>query len=308
MHVTVCICTRNRGHKIMATLQSLVASTYTDYDVVIVDQSTSDETAQAVEDVTAGDQRFQYLRSATVGLSAARNVAIGQARGPIIAFTDDDCEVSPTWLTVLADVFQRHPEVGEVCGTVQSAFYKAGSGYTPVFTVKAEEEIRSRWQLWRAGGIGANMAFRQEVFQAANVFDEILGAGGPLYSSEDLDMTYRVLRAGYSVLNTPDATVIHDGFRSLDETRVLIRQAYFSLGAMYMKYVRRGDMAILPTLLYTWWVRCVSWKKVFLLRRESGLGNFLAYMRGMLTSFQYPIDRRRWVYLPRQQQIHGAMH
>jgi hypothetical protein len=75
-----------------------------------------------------------------------------------------------------------------------------------------------------------------------------------------------------------------------------------------MKYVRRGDLAILPTLFYTWWVRCVSWKKVLLLRRESGLGNFFAYMRGMLISFHYPIDRRRWVYLPREQHIQRAVN
>ena len=143
-----------------------------------------------------------------------------------------------------------------------------------------------------------DLSSRQEALQAANVFDEVLGAGGPLHSSEDLDMTYRVLRAVASAQH-PDATVLHDGFRSSDETLVLIRLACFSLGATYLKYVRRGDLAMLPTLLSAWWVRCVSWKKGPLLRRASGLGNFLYYLRGMLTKFRPPIDRRRWIYVPR---------
>src|SRR5579871_5079677 len=91
MHVTVCICTRNRGSSIATTLRSVAASTYKDFDAVIVDQSTTDETAEAVRAVIAEDERFRYLRSQAVGASAARNVAIAQACGPLIAFTDDDC-------------------------------------------------------------------------------------------------------------------------------------------------------------------------------------------------------------------------
>src|SRR5690349_3490688 len=114
MHVTVCICTRNRGASIVATLRSLDASSYTDFDVVIVDQSTGDETAQAIRAATDGDARFSYLRSTSVGLAAARNLALAQARGPIIAFTDDDCEVSPQWLAALVDIFQQNADVGAV--------------------------------------------------------------------------------------------------------------------------------------------------------------------------------------------------
>jgi GT2 family glycosyltransferase len=300
MHVTVCICTRNRGSSIAATLRSLAASTYEDFDVVVVDQSTSEETAEAVRAATGGDGRFRYLRSTTVGLSAARNVAAAQAQGPLIAFTDDDCEVIPEWLTLLVEVFEQHPEVGEVCGSVRAAPYDSTMGYTPVYTVQHPEEIRSPWRMWRAGGIGANMAFRLEALRAAGPFDELLGAGGPLHSCEDADMTYRVLRAGYRVFNTPDAFVIHDGFRSMSDTKVLVRRAYFALGAGYMKHVRLGDLAILPSLLYVWWVQSVSWKKLLLLRRGSGVGYFLALAGGMCASFRYHIDRRQRVFLPRQ--------
>ncbi len=311
MHVTVCICTRNRGESIAATLQSLLASTYRDFDVVIVDQSTNDDTARAVAKTTAGDARFHYVRSTTVGLSAARNIAVGQARGPLIAFTDDDCEVSPEWLSVLVDRFSRYPDVGEVCGMVRAAPHDPTAGHIPIFTVQREERIRSPWRMWRASGIGANMSFRREALQAAGPFDEMLGPGAALYNCDDLDMTYRVLRAGYSVLNTPDAYVLHSGFRPWHQGgKALIHRSYISIAASYMKHARAGDIAILPTLVYVWWVWCVSWKNIFLLRKAGGFGvrNFVYYAYGMLLSFRYRVDRQRRVYLPPQPRVTIVMN
>jgi GT2 family glycosyltransferase len=300
MHVTVCICTRNRGASIVATLRSLASSSYTDFDVVIVDQSTEDKTAQAVRTASDGDPRFSYLRSATVGLSVARNLAIAQARGPIIAFTDDDCEVSPQWLAVLVDIFQRNPDAGEVCGQVDAAPHDVTQGYIPTYEVRRFKRIASPWLKWREGGIGANMTFRQEALQAAGPFDEMLGAGGPLQSCEDGDMTYRILRAGYSVINTPDAPVLHRGFQTFAQGKTLVRATYLAISAAYMKYLRLGDLAILPTLLYLWVFQCISWTDLLLLRKRSGLGRFLYYGWGLIVSFHFQIDRHRKVYLPRQ--------
>jgi glycosyltransferase involved in cell wall biosynthesis len=299
MHVTVCICTRNRGSSIATTLRSVAASTYKDFDAVIVDQSTTDETAEAVRAVIAEDERFRYLRSQAIGASAARNVAIAQARGPLIAFTDDDCEVHPEWLAVLVDLFCQYPDAGEVCGPVLPAPHDLSQGYIPTYEVRRFERIRSPWAMWRAGGIGANMAFRLEALRAVGPFDELLGPGTSLCNCEDGDMTYRVLKAGYSVMNTPDASVVHYGFRTFEQGKMLVRNTFLAISAAYMKHVRMGDLAILPTIFYLWFWKCISWKDLLLLRRRSGLGRFLYYSRGFFVSFRYPIDRATRLYRPR---------
>lgn len=113
-------------------------------------------------------------------------------------------------------------------------------------------------------------------------------------------MTYRILRAGYSVINTPDAPVLHRGFQTFAQGKTLVRDTYLAISAAYMKHLRLGDLAILPTLLYLWAFQCISWKDLLLLRKRSGLGRFLYYGRGLIASFQYQIDRQRKVYLPRQ--------
>lgn len=300
MHITVCIATRNRGPSIATTLRSLAASDYDDFDVIIVDQSTTDETAQAVREVTASDARFTYIRSQSVGLSVARNIGIAHARGGIIACTDDDCEVIPEWLSLLVGYFSQYPAVGEICGEVRAAPYDYLAGYIPMFKVRALEVISSPWVKWRARGIGANMAFRCEVLDKVGPFDEVLGAGGPLYSCEDGDMTYRVLKAGYSVLNAPDAYVIHSGFRTWAEAQPVMRHALLSVSACCMKHIRLGDLAMVPTFFYIWFGRCLSWKNLFLLRKNPGIGRFLSYGWGIVLGFRYRIDRRRRVFIPPQ--------
>jgi len=108
-------------------------------------------------------------------------------------------------------------------------------------------------------------------------------------------MTYRVLRAGYAVLNVPDATVVHHGFRDWSEGQGMMRKVGIAIGAGCMKHLRLGDLVIVPTLVYEW-VRCISWKRLFLLQKRSGVARFLSFGCGMVKSFQYPIDRRWHVY------------
>jgi glycosyltransferase involved in cell wall biosynthesis len=303
MHVTVCICTRNRGASIAATLRSLVAATYADFDVLIVDQSVTEETAQAIQAEVGEDKRFSYLRSPTVGKSIALNIAVAQARGPLIAFTDDDCEVKPNWLSVLVDTFSHYPDAGEVCGPVLAVPHNSTRGYIPTHMMKRPERVRSLWRMWRASGIGANMAFRQEALKAAGPFDELLGPGAEMHNSEDTDMTCRILEAGYSVCNEPEAIVLHSGFRSWDEDgKLILRRAYLSASLVYMKYLRLGNVAILPTLLCNLLSRCIYWKKVVLFRWRGGLGvrNLLSFLQGMRQSFHYGVDRQRRIYVLRK--------
>jgi len=298
-HVTVCICTRDRGPSIATTLRSLIASDYKNFDVVVVDQSTTGETARTVNDVdiTIEDgQRFTYVRSHSVGLSAARNVALAHARGPVIAFTDDDCEIPPKWLRHIVQHFHHNPDVGEILGAVLAGPHDSHAGFIPDYPLSRRRRISSPWMKWREGGIGANMSFRLDVLHAVGPFDEVLGAGGPLHSCEDGDMTYRVLRAGYTVLNVPDTYVIHHGFRTWEQGKVLMHRTGVGVAAAYIKHARLGDPAVLPTLIVEW-LRCISWPRLLRLRRHSGLGRFLSYARGMAISFRYAVDPAQRTYV-----------
>lgn len=297
MHVTVCVCTRNRGTSVVGTLHSILASTYDDYDIVVVDQSDGDETEHAVRRVDIGAKQCLYLRSDTRGSSAGHNVAITHATGPLLAFTDDDCAVSPGWLTALVDFFRRYPDAGLIFGQVDPAPYDPHAGFIPTCEVPRLRRVSSPWMKWREHGIGANMALRAAVLAAVGPFDEILGSGGRLYANLDGDMAYRVLRAGYSVLDIPDAHVTHYGFRPWVQGGPMMRRVGIGVGAAYMKHLLLGDLAVLPTLLIEW-LRCIRWPRLLLLRPRSGLGRFLGYTRGMCLSLTYPKDRSTRTFIP----------
>jgi len=296
MHVTVCICTRDRGPTIATSLRSIGGSQYDDYDVVVIDQSRSDDTEQASKRVDTVRTRLTYARSQTVGSAVAHNLAVECAQGPLVAFTDDDCEVSPDWLRLIVAHFQANPEVGQVCGAVIAGPHDAKQGFVPDSVITRMAMTRSPWLKWRERGIGANMAFRLDVLRAVGPFDSALGPGAPLRSFLDGDMTYRVLRAGYAVLDVPDAYVIHHGFRTWDQGTTLMRGVGLGMGAAYMKHLRLGDIAVIPTLFWEW-VRFISWGRLIRLQRRSGLARFAFYARGMLSSFHYRIDRSRRIYI-----------
>ena len=299
MHVTVCIGTRNRGESVVRTLRSVVSSHYKDFDVIVVDQSEADDTYWAVRRATADDSRFMYIRSHFMGASASRNTAVQHAQGPLIAFTDDDCEVSPEWLGRIVSYFRDHDHAGQICGPVQCGPHDPSLGFIPAYPVPCLKQISSPWLKWREGGIGANMAFRLDVLRAVGPFDPALGPGTPLFSCEDGDMTYRVLKAGFAVLNVPDAYVVHHGFRTWGEGQRLMRGVGIGVAAAYMKHLRLRDTAILPTFLLEW-MRCISWRRLLLLRRRSGVSRFLAYIQGVVLSFRYSIDRHAFVYIPNE--------
>ena len=114
--VTVAVCTRDRTAQLAGCLDSLGRLDYPALDVLVVDNAPSDPaTARLV-----GERypQVRYVCEPRPGLNWARNRAIAEARGEIIAYTDDDVVVDPGWVRALAHVFAQHPEVMAVTGLV----------------------------------------------------------------------------------------------------------------------------------------------------------------------------------------------
>ena len=309
-HVTVCVCTRDRAVSLETLLRSLARQTYRNVDLIIVDQSATTATAHVVEALRASIPPLTYIHSATTGSATAHNIALRYARGPLIAFTDDDCETPPNWLSLLVAYLADHPAVALVCGDVHSAPHDHTKGFIPTYLARRQRIIASPWRKWRERGIGANMTFRLDALHRIGPFDELLGSGAPLYACLDGDIAYRILRAGYHIATLPSAHVLHHGFRTWDQGRSMMRHVSIGVAAAYTKHLRLGDLAALPTLLIEW-SRCVSWPRLLALRPRSGVARFFSYGYGILHSHRFPIDRhlrvyRRPTWLPATIETHAA--
>jgi glycosyltransferase involved in cell wall biosynthesis len=231
------------------------------------------------------------MPSTTVGKSAACNVALDHARGAIVAFTDDDCEAPPDWLTGIERAFAGHPGVAMICGGVAAAPHDPARGAIPSFVPARPRLLRSPWLAFKAQGIGANLSFRSQTLRDMGAFDEVLGAGAPLRAGEDGDIAYRVLRDGHGILELPEPAVLHSGLRTWGaELKQLSWDAALSEGATYMKHLRLRDPVVLPTFVLRGLFGMVNWRNLLRLRQPTGLGRLAAFAYGVRMSFRFPID------------------
>lgn len=160
--VSVVICTRNRPEAIRDCLASLSLSTAPPLEIIVVDQSDDGLTAQVVREYSAAmPVPLRHLRMDTVGHSRARNFGIQASRGQVVAFTDDDCTVSPAWIESLSREFSD-AGISCVCGQTQPANHGSRPTVALLSTLK-----HRRHRLLRGKrnpitvGRGNNFAFRK---------------------------------------------------------------------------------------------------------------------------------------------------
>lgn len=276
--VSVVIGTRDRGAGIAATITSIQASTLTDWELIVADQSAGDVTEEVVRAAMADDPRIAYLRTATTGISSARNAAIAQVRAPYIAITDDDCEVAPDWLAGIVAEFEANPRVAFIGGTLEPAPFEPGTGYIPSFCPEKRAIVTQAWPTTPC--FGASMAVRRLVLDQVGLFDELMGPGTTYSCMEEQDLCHRVLLAGHNALIAPDLRVVHYGFRSNAQVPTIWMRDARGVGGMIAKEMHYQPLHAVRWLLGWWgyWIGIVLWN-VVTGRRPLKIRQTAAYLR-----------------------------
>lgn len=195
--VSVVVCSYNGGRTLDQCLRSLLAIDYPDYEVILIDDGSTDDTRAIVEKYPS----IRVIHQANRGLSAARNVGLKAATGSIIAYTDSDCFADPNWLALLIYQLQQSgaagvggpnlsPEDGWLAACV------AASPGQPTHVLESDEIAEHI--------PGCNMAFRREALEAIEAFDPVYWKAG-----DDVDLCWRLQQAGYRITFAPGAFVWH---------------------------------------------------------------------------------------------------
>jgi GT2 family glycosyltransferase len=250
--VTVVVATRDRPQSLARCLQALAALTYARFEVMVVDNAPSTrETLAVVQQRSAQDARVRYVRELRPGVSCARNRGLGEARGELVAFTDDDVVVDPGWLDGVVQGFDRSPSVACVTGLVPSARLDTAEqryfdrrvswalGCTPRRYDRHGDPEASPLYPYTAGqfGTGANFAFRTAVLRNLGGFDEALGPGTPAAAGEDLDLFVRTILAGHEIAYEPAAIAWHHHRDELGQLRHQLFNYGVGLAAFAIKYL-----------------------------------------------------------------------
>lgn len=214
------LCTYNRCQSLARTLESLVASVLPDsvkWEVLVVDNNSNDRTRQVVDDFCRlYPSRFRYILEPHPGKSIALNTGVREAHGDVLAFTDDDATVEPTWLKNLTACLND----GEWAGAGGRTLLSHPFSPPCWLTLKGPDNLG--WVLaplfdrglqpseLREVPYGANMAYRGEMFEKHGLFRTDLGPRpGSEIREEDTEFGRRLMAAGERLRYEPSAIVYH---------------------------------------------------------------------------------------------------
>jgi len=202
--VSVVIPTYNRAHFLAEAIESVLAQTFRDWEMIVVDDGSTDDTPRVVE--RYGGQ-LTYLRQPHLGTSAGRNAGIARARGQFVAFLDDDDVWLPGKLAAQLEVFERYPQAG-IVGCGESLMDPSGRVYyeCPAKPQVTYKELVVRYPVM---GYTTGALVRKVCFERAGGFDP----GFPRY--QDWETWLRIIRH-YEIRNVERPLIrlrIHDGPR-----------------------------------------------------------------------------------------------
>lgn len=235
--VSVVVATRERPQLLEACLGSLLAGSYEECEVLVVDNAPQGAATQRVVEEHAGrDPRVRRLVEPRAGAGTARNRGLADAAGEIVAFVDDDVIVDRDWLAATVSGFQLVPDVGCVTALIMPVeletpaqlwleeFGGFGKGFERRVFDLGEYRLPDRLYPYSAGifGSGASMAFATGLLRDLGGFDPRLATAG-----EDLDLFLKVLFADRRIVYEPAALVWHRHPRDYEA----LRRTMFNYGA-----------------------------------------------------------------------------
>jgi glycosyltransferase involved in cell wall biosynthesis len=215
--VSVIISTYNRADVLPGVLESLLMQETgcVSYEVIVVDNNSTDRTRQVVEPfITNGGQKVRYIFEARQGVSYGRNAGVQASRAPLLAFTDDDVQVTRNWVATIRRAFDDHPKVAYVGGKVlphwqtEMPLWVTRDHWAPLaiqdygdaaFHVNAERRLCL---------LGACLAFRRSALDAIGLFaPDLQRVKDGIGSMEDLEIQLRAWEAGKQGLYVPELVI-----------------------------------------------------------------------------------------------------
>ncbi|HEU5236858.1 MAG TPA: glycosyltransferase family 2 protein [Pyrinomonadaceae bacterium] len=243
--ISAIICTFKRPDYLRQAVTSLCKQTLpcAEYEIVVVDNGVDSDTERVVTSSQNGEVNLRYVTEPMVGLSRARNKGLAEARGPYVAYLDDDARAEDRWLESLVESFESN-SAAAIGGRVWLDWDGQKPEWIPneqlpVYTYVDHGDqahvLRDDEYL-----VGANLAFSKAALELAGGFDAKLGRQGTLLLSGEEAQVLRTLREqGLEILYEPAAVVWHSVHPARRKRGWLLRRMFWDGASQPL--LDRGD-------------------------------------------------------------------
>jgi hypothetical protein len=230
--VSVIILNYNGSRFIANCLNSIFESIYSDFEIIFVDNASTDESISIVNGFKklARSQRLIIVRnSSNLGYAKGNNIGVAHARGEYLVFLNNDTVVEPRWLQELVDAVATDRDIGAaqskllVLDRDERVFDSAGDFidfYCLAFRRAAGERDLGQYETMEEvfSARGACMLVRHSILKEIGGFDPDF-----VLEFEDIDLCWRIRLRGYKVVYVPRSVIFHKGFGTLSHFRKVSR-------------------------------------------------------------------------------------
>lgn len=204
----------NTRELIRKCFSSLMRTQYPNFEVIIIDDFSTDGTYQVLQQLTAKNEHIKLFRNpSNLGPSATRNFGIKKSSGYYIAFVETDMEFEKDWLTHLVKVLDENQDVGAVQSKVmqlnnKSKIQAVGVKYDPhtfwVVSIGVDLPGDDIMESQEVGLGSVGTLFRKSLFKEIGGFDEKI-----VHNIDDIDLSWRLWLAGYKAISCPKSVTYH---------------------------------------------------------------------------------------------------
>lgn len=191
--ISVVIPLYNKEHSVSATLHSVTSQTYTDFEVLVINDGSTDNSAQMVEKVALADSRIKLINKPNGGVSSARNVGMQNAKSDFVCFLDSDDFWDKHFLDEMSKLIENFPDAtiyGLACGAMLNGVKSVATNNLPD---NFRGILNNVWILKPYFFTSSSACVNKKITLELGGFDTRMTHG------EDLDMWWRLLLSGDGV-------------------------------------------------------------------------------------------------------------
>ncbi|GAI56506.1 unnamed protein product, partial [marine sediment metagenome] len=203
--ISVVICTKNRAQDLKKNLPYVLNQSFKNYEVVIVDNGSTDETKKVVQLFKKQYKNIRYFYYPKRGFAIFRQYACQKAKGEIITLLDDDCQVQKDFLKQIKTGFNKDPKIGILGGKVTNIGFPGKSKYKGrgiIDKFGRYQVVKNHYQAKIFASF--NMSFKKRVFKKIRGYDPFFKNG-----LEEADLCLKIKKAGYKIVYNPKVKIKH---------------------------------------------------------------------------------------------------